>query len=166
LPSPLKDLIRLFGLIGLENYSRMADLGSGDGRVVLLASLYTSAEGLEADPRLVAIARAWSLFFGLKQASFKQTDFTAAELDGYDLLFIYPDKPLGSLVEKLARGFKGRLLVYGPFFSAGDLVEIARFDLEIHQARLFVAPGLASGQLQGQKAQAVPDLAVEGGLTL
>jgi len=136
-PSPLSDLRPLFDQIDLAAYKRMADLGSGDGRVVLLAALYTDAEGLEADPALVAASRGCALALGISRARFARIDFQTADLKKYDLLFIYPDKPLGPLTDRLTRDFAGDLLVYGPFPSAGDLKETARFDLKFNQARLF-----------------------------
>jgi hypothetical protein len=39
----------------------------------------------------------------------------------YDLLFIFPDKPLDWLERRLPQDWPGRLLVYGPYFQPGAL---------------------------------------------
>lgn len=137
LPSPLTDIHLLFDQVGLDRFRRVADLGSGDGRVVLLASLYTRAVGLEADPALVASARAQGLSLGMEGAEFRVADFMKDDLSEFDLLFIYPDKPLTGLAERLRGSYRGGLLVYGPLAQGLDLEVEAEFRLELGGARLF-----------------------------
>ena len=137
LPSPLTDIHLLFDRVDLGGYKRLADLGSGDGRVVLLASLYTRAVGLEADPALVASARAQGLSLGIRGAAFRVADFMKDDLSEFDLLFIYPDKPLTALSRRLRESYRGRLLVYGPLAQGVDLDLEASFRLELGGARLF-----------------------------
>lgn len=136
-PSVLSDLEILFDRLPLTDCRRLADLGSGDGRVVLLAGLYTEAVGLELDPGLVAAARARAMSLGLGRAQFEAADFLAADLNRFDILFIYPDKPIDRLAAKLGREFTGRLVVYGPNFPAAGLTEEAAFDLPVNKARVF-----------------------------
>lgn len=107
------ELWELFERLDLGAYRHLADLGSGDGRAVLLASLLTRATGLEADPSLVATSRGLAQELGLERASFLLGDFRQQDLTDFDLLFIYPDKPLDWLSALLPPAWKGRLLVYG-----------------------------------------------------
>ncbi len=136
-PASLSDLHLLFEAMELESYASIADLGSGDGRVVLLASLYTKAVGLEIDPALTAAARAEAMSLGFDRAEFRVVDFAQAGLGEFELLYIYPDKPIDELARRLAAEYSGRLLVYGPHFAAPGLEEIARYSLPVHQARLY-----------------------------
>lgn len=105
----------------LEDCRHLADLGSGDGRVVLLASLFTRATGIEADPELCRASAQMAARLGLSQAHFRCADCRQADLSPYDLLFIYPDKPLDWLEERLPADWPGRLLVYGPYFQPRTL---------------------------------------------
>lgn len=54
--SDLEELYQFFVRIHLEARTGFLDLGSGDGRVVFVASLFTRACGVEADERLHAEA--------------------------------------------------------------------------------------------------------------
>jgi len=117
----------------------MAHLGSGDGRAVLLASLYAPAVGLERDPALVAFSRAQALALGLDlgRARFLAADFLTVDLSPYELLFIRPDRAVGSLVDRLKEAYRGRLLVYGPHSAGTGLKALAEFSLGLGRAGLF-----------------------------
>ncbi len=45
-------LYEFFKQINLEKYKNFLDLGSGDGKVILIASLFTKATGIEYDKKL------------------------------------------------------------------------------------------------------------------
>lgn len=107
----------VFTALDLAACRHLLDLGSGDGRVVLVASLFTRASGVEADPELTREAISLARGLGLTQAEFSCGDCRRTDLAPYDLLFIYPDKPLGWLEDLLPDGWTGRLLVYGPYFK-------------------------------------------------
>lgn len=115
------ELWELFQALELASCRHMADLGSGDGRAVLLASLFTQATGIEADSELVAESRDLAAELGLSRASFAQGDCRLKDLTPYDLLFIYPDKPLTWLENMLPAYWRGRLLVYGAGFGPQGL---------------------------------------------
>ncbi len=52
--TPLQETYELFKRINLGSYKNFIDLGSGDGRIVFLASLFNiSAKGIEFDAPLV-----------------------------------------------------------------------------------------------------------------
>ncbi|RJX35593.1 MAG: hypothetical protein C4525_02775 [Desulfarculus sp.] len=105
----------------LEDCRHFADLGSGDGRVVLLAALFTQATGIEADPELCQAGDRLAAGLGLARARFICADCRQVDLRPYDLLFIYPDKPLDWLEARLPVDWPGRLLVYGPYFRPRSL---------------------------------------------
>ncbi|MCF8035008.1 MAG: protein-L-isoaspartate O-methyltransferase [Desulfarculaceae bacterium] len=119
--SQTHEVHQLLSNLDLSPYRHLADLGSGDGRVVLLASLFLPATGLEADPELVAASQKMAAGLGLSQARFFCADCRQADLSPYDLMFIYPDKPLDWLVERLPPDWPGSLLVYGPYFQPSGL---------------------------------------------
>lgn len=115
--SQAEEVFDLLGKLELSRYRHLVDLGSGDGRVVLLASLFMPATGIEADPELFT-ASAWlARRLRLTRANFICADCRQADLSPYDLLFIYPDKPLDWLVERLPADWEGSLLVYGTYFQ-------------------------------------------------
>ena len=94
----------------------MADLGSGDGIVVAIASLFTRATGYELDEWLYQQSIKFGNSLNLSKATFLRTDFLQASLTSYDLLYLYPDKPFYELEERLHSTWRGRLLVNGPHF--------------------------------------------------
>lgn len=116
-----EELYDLLGQLDLSPYTHFVDLGSGDGRAVLLASLFLPATGIEADPGLVQASRDLARRLGLERTRFLCADCRQADLSPYDLLFIYPDKPLDWLIKMLPSPWKGHLLVYGPYFQPQGL---------------------------------------------
>jgi protein-L-isoaspartate O-methyltransferase len=115
--SELDEVCELFDRISLAGFQHLADLGSGDGRVVMAASLFTRATGIESDPALHRASQDLAKSLGLNRAAFILGDCRAADLGPYDLLYIYPDKPLAWLGHMLPASWPGRLLVYGPYFK-------------------------------------------------
>jgi protein-L-isoaspartate O-methyltransferase len=125
--SDAKEVHDIFIQVGLQEYGHIADLGSGDGRVVLLASLFTQATGLEADGELATQAQGMSQGLGLKRARFIQGDCRRADLAPYDLLFLYPDKPLDWLEALLPADWSGHMLIYGPHFKPQRMTYLKTF---------------------------------------
>jgi|SRR3989338_6810230 len=113
--SILAEIYELFEKIGLDSYESFVDLGSGDGRVVLVASLFTKAWGLEIDDELIGISKSMKERLGCPNAEFKQTDFFDEDLRSYSALFLFPDKPLAALEDKI-RDARHTLILYGPHF--------------------------------------------------
>jgi hypothetical protein len=127
--TPLLELRELFTRLSPQGYKRMIDLGSGDGRVVLLASLFgIEAHGIEFDPWLVNS----SLFIRRKldlpsfeQTKFREGNFMHHDISGYDLVYTSPDKPFNrnSFEDKLLRELSGDLIVHGWEFHPTSLKE-------------------------------------------
>lgn len=101
-----------FKKIDLKKYKNFLDLGSGDGKVVLIASLFTKATGIEHDKKL--FNKSIKIKDKLKlKANFIQEDFLKHDLTKYNIIFINPDKGFHQGIEdKLLKELKGILIVY------------------------------------------------------
>jgi SAM-dependent methyltransferase len=90
-PSGLDEILFAFGRAGLGPKTTLVDLGSGLGKVVLLAAFLTGADayGIELDPHLVAHAEASALALGLERAHFLQGDIRSAELPDADAYYSF-----------------------------------------------------------------------------
>jgi hypothetical protein len=121
----IEELYGAFCHFALERYAHMADLGSGDGRAVLLGSLFTRATGYEIDGELYRTSLAIRDELNLTRAGFYHQDYLEADLSPYDLLYLYPDKPFSLLEQKLAATWRGRLLVRGHHFPPCRFRKIA-----------------------------------------
>jgi len=111
------NVYNLFKKINLKKYKNFLDLGSGDGKVVLIASLFTKATGIEFDKELNDKAIEIKNKLKLK-AEFIQDDFLKYDWSKYDIIFINPDKGFHKGTEdKLLKELKGKLFVYNFVFE-------------------------------------------------
>lgn len=117
------EVFDLFRTIKLEQFNHFADLGSGDGKVALIASLFTKSTGIECDEELVKRSIQIKEKLGLWNVQFVKGDFLEKELGSYDILFIYPDNPLIRLEQKILKEFEGDLIVCGGMFLPEKLVK-------------------------------------------
>jgi SAM-dependent methyltransferase len=104
-PSGLGEILFTLEHSGLGPGKTLVDLGSGLGKVVLLAALLTGAEawGLEIEPSLVAHARNAAATLGLDRAHFVQGDIRDAELPPADTYYLFiPLHRSADVVERLA----------------------------------------------------------------
>ena len=114
--SSLIAMFELFNKIGLDKFKHFADFGSGDGRITILASLFTKATGIESDKKLFGIAKDMKNKLG-SNANFVHEDFFAYDLSKFDLIFMYPDKRFDKeFEEKLQKEFKGDVFIYNNIF--------------------------------------------------
>lgn len=122
-PAIMAEVFEAFRDIGLDRYGSFLDLGSGDGRVVLIASLFVpKAEGIEIDPGLHAIASSMAEKFG-NGAAFHLKDLYEHGLSGYDVLFLAPDAPFERGMErKLVKEMNGILILSGNHFHPRTLI--------------------------------------------
>ena len=133
----LTEVFDLFKRINLGSYSHFLDLGSGDGRVVLAASLFTKATGIEIDPKLIdsslEIKRRLDLNAGFVNANFY--DYKISE---HDIVFVNPDAPMHrGLEKKFLDELSGKLVVYGPHFHPTMLKKHVDFDVNGTYAALY-----------------------------
>ena len=107
----------------LHRFKNFLDIGSGDGKVVMIAALFCkSAEGIEIDDLLHSKAVEMQAKLGLGNAAFHNKDFFEHDFSKYDVMFLAPDAPLDrGLENKLLREMKGKLIHYGHHFHPGKL---------------------------------------------
>lgn len=112
-----------FKKIGLQKFKNFLDIGSGDGKVVLIASLFCgNAEGIEIDSFLHGKAEEMRKKFGISNAIFHNKDFFEHDFSKYDALFLAPDSPLSRGIEtKLLDEMEGKLIHYGSHFHPDSL---------------------------------------------
>lgn len=108
-----------FKKINLSQFKNFLDIGSGDGKVVLIASLFCqNAEGIEIDNFLHNKALEIKNKFKINNAVFHNKDFFEHDFSKYDVLFLSPDAPLERGIEKkLLKEMKGKLVHYGHHFQ-------------------------------------------------
>lgn len=122
----LQDLHEVFQQIELQNHKEFLDLGSGDGRAVLLAALFgVKATGVEADDWLMNCALEMKRKLDLPhfdKVLFLKDDFMKMDLSKYDIMYVNPDKPFHrGLEQKLSRELTGKLIVHGYEFLPQSL---------------------------------------------
>lgn len=94
--SELFGIFEIFQNINLKSYWSFCDLGSGDGRIVFLASLFTSSYGIEKDKNLykLSLVRKEELNnIILNPIDFYNKNFENINLDNYGLVFMNPSVP-------------------------------------------------------------------------
>jgi len=118
-PAGTQDVYDFFIKIKLQNYKNFLDLGSGDGKVTLIASLFgVNATGIEFDKDLIKKSIEIKNKLKLK-VNLIQGDFLKYDLSKYDFIFINPDKGFeNKLEEKLIKEMnpKAVLAVYNNIF--------------------------------------------------
>ncbi|MBW2966811.1 methyltransferase domain-containing protein [Candidatus Woesearchaeota archaeon] len=112
-------VFEFFNKINLGKSKTFIDLGSGDGKVVLIASLFgVKATGIEFDKDLIDASIKIRDELELS-ADFIQGDFLKQDLSRYDVIFINPDKNFEYKLEnKLLKEMKSKskLFVYNNIF--------------------------------------------------
>ena len=107
-----------FKKIKLSQFRNFLDIGSGDGKIVLTASLFCrNAEGIEIDKFLHNKAVEFKNKFKINNAVFHNKDFFSDDFSKYDVLFLNPDTPMErGLENKLLKEMNGKLIHYGHHF--------------------------------------------------
>lgn len=117
------EVYEAFKKIRLNQFKNFLDIGSGDGKVVLIASLFCqNAEGVEIDEFLHNKALVIQRKFNINNAKFHNKDFFEHDFSKYNVLFLAPDTPLErGLENKLLKEMKGKLIHYGHHFHPSFL---------------------------------------------
>jgi len=112
------EIFDAFKKIGLESFKNFLDIGSGDGKVALIASLFCkNAEGIEIDKSLHDKAAEMKRRLKINNAVFHNKDFFLHDFSKYDVLFLAPDTSLDrGLENKLLKELNGKLIHYGHHF--------------------------------------------------
>ncbi|MBW2989983.1 methyltransferase domain-containing protein [Candidatus Woesearchaeota archaeon] len=108
-----------FRKLDLQKFKSFIDLGSGAGKITLIASLFCrDAEGIEIDEELHEKALEMKEALKIKNAVFHNDDFHSHDISGYDIVFINPDKPMERGAEKkMMEELTGKLIVLGHHFQ-------------------------------------------------
>jgi hypothetical protein len=105
--SDARRVYEAFRFFRLSHYNHMAELGSGDGVVALIGSLFTRVTGYESDEELYVKALEIRDKLNLVRASFLKQNYLEADLSPHDFLYLYPDKPFYALEERLRPTWNG-----------------------------------------------------------
>ncbi|NQU79456.1 class I SAM-dependent methyltransferase [Candidatus Woesearchaeota archaeon] len=124
--SNLDNIFKFFKEICLKDCKKFLDLGCGDGRVVLTASLFTKAVGIEHSGDLIDSAILIRERLGI-DCELIQGDYLDHDFSSYDVIFINPDHNFAELDEKLKREMRGDLFVYNEIFAPESLVKGKKF---------------------------------------
>lgn len=122
--SGLRDMFALFRREGLEG--GFTDLGSGDGRIALLAALFTQSCGIEGDAWLHSLAlEAKDALIQdipeLARCELRHGDYTRMDLPAHRTFFIYADHAWDAEFERRLQAHGGVLLSYNNIFSPAIL---------------------------------------------
>ena len=120
---PAEDTYNAFRQLGLGRNKTFIDLGSGDGKVVLIASLFCKrAVGIEIDNELFKKSLEMQRNLGIANAIFFNDDFYNHSILDFDLVFVYPDEPMHRGVEKkLLNEMTGKFIHCGHHFHPENL---------------------------------------------
>lgn len=109
--SNLDDVREFFEKKKFSKDTKFIDLGCGDGRVVLVASLYVNATGIEYDQELIQAARQAADELGI-DVDFIQGDFKDIDFSEYDVLYSYADQNWNTFKQQLQEQLTGELYCY------------------------------------------------------
>jgi len=117
------ELYSAFKRLKLQRYNSFIDLGSGDGKAVLIAALFCKrAVGIEMDNELFKKSMEMALKLNIPNALFYNNDFFDHSISEFDVAFVYPDTPMHrGLEKKLLNELRGKLIHYGHHFHPQQL---------------------------------------------
>ena len=124
-PTKKSDLTRLFGHLQKRKGKILVDMGSGDGRVLALASQNDyKAIGYELNPILVLISKIRIQRY--KNSKVLLKSYWAADISKADIVFLFSAQPfMGRLFEKLENELKpgAEVISYGFSFPSKKIDE-------------------------------------------
>lgn len=120
---PADDVYQAFKQLNLQHNKTFIDLGSGDGKVVLIASLFCKrAAGIETDDELFRKSLEIQKNLGIGNAIFFNNDFHEHSISPFDAVFVYPGEPMyRGLEKKLLNELTGKLIHCGHHFHPANL---------------------------------------------
>lgn len=120
---PVEDIYEGFKQLNLQKHKTFIDLGSGDGKVVLIASLFCDrAVGIEIDDELFKKSLEIQKNLGIPNATFFNNDYYEHSISPFDVVFVYPDEPMHrGLEKKLLNELTGKLIHCGQHFHPQNL---------------------------------------------
>lgn len=128
-----------FKRLKLQKFKSFIDLGSGDGKITLIASLFCkNAEGIEIDDELHGKALEMKKKLKIKNVVFHNNDFFEHSIKDYDVVFVSPDRPMErGLEKKLLKELNGKLILYGHHFHPSQLKKEKSFLVENNLVSLY-----------------------------
>lgn len=119
IPTRKKHIGTMFDLANLQPGDHLMDLGSGDGRIVLLAAKRgVRATGIEINPILVAMSRLKATLLQRKTAVFTRQDLWKTNLGDVDVLTLFFIKPfMEELQTKILKEMKPGSRVVSHIFT-------------------------------------------------
>lgn len=157
-PSSTLDAYELFTRMRLDERDGFVDLGSGDGRIALIASLFTHSKGIEGDASLhdIAVLAKKELLPQipeLARCEFVHGDYTHDNLSKYAVLFAFADHTWDEGFERrLLRECSGILLSYNKIFLPSVLkkgrtfwiqqIPIVSYPLNVPDEDIFIRRGM------------------------
>ena len=126
------EVFTAFKKLGLSRYNNFLDIGSGDGSVTLIASLFCrNAHGVEFDRELHNKAVEMQEKLGINNAVFLNDNYFNMDLSNFDVLFSAPDSPMArGLENKLLKEMKGHLIIYGYHFHPSNMKKLKEVKFE------------------------------------
>lgn len=127
------EVFEIFKRIDLSKFNHLLDIGSGDGKIVFIASLFgIKATGIEIDKELFEKSKEIKKHFSrrkhTKNLVFLNKNFYEHDFSQHDILFLNPDTPFHrGLEEKLLREMKGKLILYGSHYYPSYLKKLDGF---------------------------------------
>jgi hypothetical protein len=123
-PSKISTVEKVFRQLKLPPHTRLVDLGSGDGRVVLLAATKFGwdAVGVEINAAFNCYARIRQLLSHAHSAAFKTSNLLSEPLTDYQVVFIYGfPAMMKKLQPKLRRDCRpGTWIISNSFILPGE----------------------------------------------
>lgn len=119
-PSSRERLSVMTDLANIQKGQKAADLGSGDGRIVIaMAKMGAEAHGFEVDPEKVKLAKKSVQKAGLDNKAFiHQSSFWDEDLNSFDIITVYGITSIMSRLEKkLKKEIKPGCKVISNFFT-------------------------------------------------
>jgi hypothetical protein len=140
--APIYEIYELFRQINLQDASSIIDLGSGDGRIVAVSSLFTKAKGIESDKELYNISKQILAVLHneghIPNTPILNDNYLEHDLSVYDYMFINPDQQFSNgLEKKLLKELKGTLVVYEDNFKPLLLKKIKTIHTPAYKAHLY-----------------------------
>lgn len=122
--SDIKIMNTFFEKINLIDAKHIVDLGSGDGRISILANAFTTSTGIEIDKLLVEESEEHAniLEEGMsRKTNFECSDYEEFDYSKVDVIFSFADHFFTkTFIEKLKKEFCGIFYVYqGVFLPEG-----------------------------------------------
>ena len=123
------EVYEAFKRIKLHKHKTFIDLGSGDGKAVMIAALFCErAVGIEMDNGLFKKSMEMQRKLNIPNALLYNDDFHNQSVSGFDVVFVYPDEPMHrGLEKKLLNELTGKLVHYGHHFHPQNLNVEDRF---------------------------------------